>query len=211
MHPFEGLCKTPQPQNRLHPRHRDHGTRRYRRSPGEPQRAAAWVRRGLYRERDSAHFGAALAGSCAALDHGDLCRCGGRGRTPHRRPPLDLTRRNLMGGILWQPHANMGDGQRTGTRALTAWRPDVGSPSSPVGRLCHGYCVPPSLPLHKISPPLSVGRLSSWRGWLPGAMALRLLLVEQRLQQKMMPGRVIILTPPAAPWPPAGRRCQTPR
>ena len=86
------------------------------------------------------------------LDHGDLCRCDGRGRTPHRRPPLDLTRRNLMGGILWQPRAKMGDGQRTGTRALKAWRPAVGRPSSPVGRLCHGYCVLQFMPLRKTPP-----------------------------------------------------------
>ena len=32
---------------------------------------------------------------------------------------------------LWQ-HVKTGDGQRAGTRALTAWRPAVGSPSSPV-------------------------------------------------------------------------------
>ena len=74
---------------------------RYRRSPSEPQRAAAWLWRGLYRKRDSAQSRAALAGPCAALHDRDLCRRGGRRGAPYCRPPLDLTRGNLMGQILW--------------------------------------------------------------------------------------------------------------
>ena len=42
-----------EPENGLHPRHRDHGTGRHRWPPSEPQRAAAWLWRGLYRKRAS--------------------------------------------------------------------------------------------------------------------------------------------------------------
>ena len=34
----------------------------------------------------------------------------------------------------------------------------------PLGRLCHGYCVPQALPPHKTYAPLSVDRLSWCRG-----------------------------------------------
>ena len=85
-----------------------------------PKGLAAWFWRGLYRKRDSPQSRAALAGPCAALHDSDLCRRGGRRRAPYCRPPLELTRGNLMGQILsWQPAAP-GDGQRAGKRALTA-------------------------------------------------------------------------------------------
>ena len=71
----------------------------HRGPPGEPQRAAAWVWRGLYRKGHPAQSRAALAGPCAALHDGDLCRRGGGRGTPYRRPPLDLTRGTIMGAM----------------------------------------------------------------------------------------------------------------
>ena len=51
-------------------------------------------------ERDPPQSRAALAGPCAALHDSDLCRRGGRRGAPYCRPPLELTRGNLMGQIL---------------------------------------------------------------------------------------------------------------
>jgi hypothetical protein len=81
--------------------------------------------------------------------------------------------RNVMGAILSWQHVTTGDGQRAGKRALTAWRPAVGSPSSPVGRLCHGYCVPKYTPHHKTHVPRSVNWLAVYWGWPPRAVVPR--------------------------------------
>ena len=157
--------------------------------------------------------GATLAGPCAAFDHSDLCRRGGRGGAPHRRPPVDLTRGNLMGEILWQQRATTGDGQRAGGQALIAWRPAVGSPSSPYGRLCHGYCVLQFMPLRKTPPYATDERqtccVSVWATTCCGAPLrhwwgdgergawCRPVLSPKFLQQGFRP--------------PAGRPCQSPR
>ena len=134
------------------------------------------------------------------------------GGVSYRRPPLDLTRGNLLGEILPSPLAAPSDGQHAWRRALTAGPPTGRRPSSLSGRLCHGYCVLQCVPPRKTYTHRSGDRLASCRAIAATRCVTPLAtLVGLRWQRSMVSARVIPRAPPAAPSPPGGRPCQSPR